>query len=405
MADDDRHHDSLHPGLIVTGAQVRENLHIGTLIETMATALADFSTGAATQPVRTVIPANDGYLFIMPAFQWVASGLDPPPGARLMPRQAAHGPRRQNGVVLPAKHGRPDPHGHDHAVRAFFLAYCGLTARVSGSRRRRASRWRSWRAASSPSCARRRAWSFPSGLLKHKPPAYPHKAGRCSAVATRLLARPGATVLAILGSGAQAQAHWEVHEAWLLARLDIGASLPPLTRAWPPPGRCCVRCSRGPRCACGAGRRPTPRHWRQPSPAPLYASRPNRPSAAPTLSSSPPRQKVRLAGRPAGWLAGWLRCKRGGEYACTLGHTYSSAPGVQPLNRAGAARRVAPAGRARQRRRRVPPRLARNGRRGHEGGRRRRRLARRRRRRVGRRCSLRRRGTAAAPSILLAAGE
>jgi ornithine cyclodeaminase/alanine dehydrogenase-like protein (mu-crystallin family) len=36
----------------------------------------------------------------------------------------------------------------------------------------------------------------------------------CSAVATQLLARPDASVLAILGSGAQARAHWHVL-SWL----------------------------------------------------------------------------------------------------------------------------------------------------------------------------------------------
>ncbi len=57
-------------------AEVAALLRVPALVAAMERALADYSAGAVTQPVRTVVPASDGgFLFVMPAFQWVWRGF------------------------------------------------------------------------------------------------------------------------------------------------------------------------------------------------------------------------------------------------------------------------------------------------------------------------------------------
>ncbi len=53
----------------ISAEQVDHLLQVPALVDAMAGALADYSSGKVTQPVRTVVPANDGFLFVMPAFQ------------------------------------------------------------------------------------------------------------------------------------------------------------------------------------------------------------------------------------------------------------------------------------------------------------------------------------------------
>jgi ornithine cyclodeaminase/alanine dehydrogenase-like protein (mu-crystallin family) len=135
--------------LVLDEAAVRPHLQYDTLIPTMARALAAFSSGHVTQPVRTIIgiPAHSAFYGIMPVAD------DTMLGAKLV-------------TVYP--HSAPT----HKAVIQLFDAKTGTPLAVLDGR-----------------------------LITEM------RTAAVSAVATQLLAPPNAKTLAILGSGVQARAH------------------------------------------------------------------------------------------------------------------------------------------------------------------------------------------------------
>lgn len=131
---------------------VRALLHMKELIPVMASALADLSRGKVVQPVRVMVPVaeHQGFLGIMPAY---AGAL----GAKLV-------------TFYPNNQGI---HTH-HAVILLFRPETGEPLATLDGR-----------------------------LITEM------RTAAVSAVATQLLARPEASVLAILGSGVQARSHLE----------------------------------------------------------------------------------------------------------------------------------------------------------------------------------------------------
>lgn len=131
---------------------VRSLLRMEEVIPAMEQALADFSRGNVNQPVRSVIPVteHEGFLFIMPAY---AGAL----GVKLV-------------TLYPKNQGLPT---HLATILLFRPETGELLATMDGR------------------------------LITEV------RTAAVSAVATRLLARPEASVLAILGSGVQAGSHLE----------------------------------------------------------------------------------------------------------------------------------------------------------------------------------------------------
>ena len=129
---------------------VQQRLHYQTLIPAIADALAALSAGKVVQPVRTVLPvaSHQGFFGIMPAY---AGAL----GAKLV-------------TFYPKNVGS---HTH-HAIIVMFRAETGEPLAVMDGR-----------------------------LITEM------RTAAASAVATQRLARPDASVLAILGSGVQAKSH------------------------------------------------------------------------------------------------------------------------------------------------------------------------------------------------------
>jgi ornithine cyclodeaminase/alanine dehydrogenase-like protein (mu-crystallin family) len=133
-------------------AAVRGFLNMGDLIPAMRQALTAFSTGKVVQPVRTVVPVAEyhGFLGVMPAYTGAL-------GAKLV-------------TFYPQNVG---VHTH-HALIMLFLPETGEPSVVMDGR-----------------------------LITEM------RTAAVSAVATDVLANPGASVLAILGSGVQARSHLE----------------------------------------------------------------------------------------------------------------------------------------------------------------------------------------------------
>jgi ornithine cyclodeaminase/alanine dehydrogenase-like protein (mu-crystallin family) len=137
--------------MILGADDVRALLTWDALIPAMERALADYSAGRAVQPVRTVIPAagHGGFLFVMPALAGGALG------AKLV-------------TYFPKNEG-VETH---HAVIQLFRSDTGEPlATIDGT------------------------------LITEM------RTAAVSAVATRLLAREDAHVLALLGAGVQARSH------------------------------------------------------------------------------------------------------------------------------------------------------------------------------------------------------
>lgn len=133
-------------------AAVRRLLRMEAVIPAMERALADFSAGRVVQPVRTAVPVADhqGFLFVMPAY---AGAL----GVKLV-------------TLYPRNVGLPT---HLATILLFRPETGQLLVTMDGR------------------------------LITEV------RTAAVSAVATRLLARPEASVLAILGAGAQARSHLE----------------------------------------------------------------------------------------------------------------------------------------------------------------------------------------------------
>jgi alanine dehydrogenase len=138
--------------VILDEEAVRRHLHMEDLIPAMARALADLSAGRVVQPVRTMLSVaeHQGFFAVMPAY---AGAL----GAKLV-------------TFYPANQGIPT----HHALILLFRPETGEPLAVLDGR-----------------------------LITEM------RTAAASAVATRLLARPEASVLAILGSGVQARSHLE----------------------------------------------------------------------------------------------------------------------------------------------------------------------------------------------------
>lgn len=139
--------------LILDEAAVRKLLEMRALIPAMEQALRAFSAGEVVQPVRTVVPVagQGGFLYTMPAST----------GAQLGAKLVTFFPDNQ-GVAT------------HHALVLLFRPETGEPLAVMDGR-----------------------------LITEM------RTGAVSAVATRFLARPDSSVLAILGSGVQAQSHLE----------------------------------------------------------------------------------------------------------------------------------------------------------------------------------------------------
>lgn len=133
-------------------AAVRKLLRMEELIPVMARAMADLSAGAVVQPVRVMVPVAEhrGFLGVMPAY-----------GGALGAKLVTFYPHNQ-GI-----------HTH-HATILLFRPETGEPLAIIDGR-----------------------------LITEM------RTAAVSAVATRLLARPDASVLALIGSGVQARSHLE----------------------------------------------------------------------------------------------------------------------------------------------------------------------------------------------------
>jgi len=138
--------------LILDEEAVRSLLRMDELIPAMATALADLSRGKVVQPMRVMMPVGEqgGFLGLMPAYGGAL-------GAKLV-------------TFYPNNQGIPT----HHALILLFRPETGEPLVTMDGR-----------------------------LITET------RTAAVSAVATKLLARPDASVLAILGSGVQARSHLE----------------------------------------------------------------------------------------------------------------------------------------------------------------------------------------------------
>lgn len=138
--------------MILDEAAVRDLLHMEELIPAMAGALADLSSGKVVQPMRVMLPVADhgGFLGLMPAYAGVL-------GAKLV-------------TFYPNNQGVPS----HHAMILLFRPETGEPLVTMDGR-----------------------------LITEM------RTAAVSAVATKLLARPDASVLGILGAGVQARSHLE----------------------------------------------------------------------------------------------------------------------------------------------------------------------------------------------------
>jgi len=170
--------------VILDEAAVRRHLRMEDLIPAMARALADLSAGRVVQPGRQIMPVAEhgGFFAVMPAY---AGTL----GAKLV-------------AFYPENRGIPT----HHALVVLFRPETGEPLVTMDGR-----------------------------LITEM------RTGAVSAVATQHLARPDSSVLAILGSGVQAQSHLEA------LRLVRGFRE---VRVWRPP--------RARRCSSASGSRPAP---------------------------------------------------------------------------------------------------------------------------------------------------
>lgn len=139
--------------LVLTRSQIEALLDIDTLIEGLATAMADLSAGRVSMPERVaaLVPERDGLLAAMPGYVPSAGALV----SKLV-------------TLFPGNVEHPT---HQAVIMAFDPANGVPTALLDGT--------------------------AITAL----------RTGACSALSARLLAREDASVLAILGTGVQARAH------------------------------------------------------------------------------------------------------------------------------------------------------------------------------------------------------
>ena len=156
--------------LLLTEADVKAVLTMDDLIETMASALERFSAGRVAQPVRSVIPVDGDQAFFatMPAFVRGAAGGDA--RSAIGRDSAALGAKLVTLFTANAARGL-----HTHLASIVLL---------------------------DPDTGALRALLDGRYITEARTAAV-------SAVSSRLLARPTASSLAIIGSGVQAQSHLE----------------------------------------------------------------------------------------------------------------------------------------------------------------------------------------------------
>jgi alanine dehydrogenase len=141
--------------LVLTGAQVKELLDLDELIDALASAMADLSGGRASVPDRiaALVPEHDGFLAAMPGYV-PSVGVLMAKLMSLFPHNGASGLPTHQGVIVACDPGTGRP--------AALLDAVVVTAARTGA---------------------------------------------ASALSVRLLARPDAAVLALLGTGVQARSH------------------------------------------------------------------------------------------------------------------------------------------------------------------------------------------------------
>ncbi|MET7986606.1 MULTISPECIES: ornithine cyclodeaminase family protein [unclassified Streptomyces] len=141
--------------LVLGRSQVESLLDMDSLIDALASAMADFSAGRASVPDRVAaqVPARDGFLAAMPGFL--------PSAGVLMTKLVSLFPHN-DGARLPTHQALIVAFDPDTGEPAAVLDGTAITAARTGA---------------------------------------------CSALSARLLAREDATVLAVLGTGVQARSH------------------------------------------------------------------------------------------------------------------------------------------------------------------------------------------------------
>ncbi|MET8082113.1 ornithine cyclodeaminase family protein [Streptomyces sp. NPDC005303] len=141
--------------LVLSRSQVESLLNVDTLIDALASAMADLSAGRVSVPARVaaMVPEHDGFLAAMPGFL--------PSAGMLMTKLVSLFPHN-DGAQLPT---------HQALIVAFDPDTGEPTALLDGTAITAA------------------------------------RTGACSALSARLLAREDATVLAVLGTGVQARSH------------------------------------------------------------------------------------------------------------------------------------------------------------------------------------------------------
>jgi ornithine cyclodeaminase len=137
--------------LVVTGSEVEALLELDALIDALASAMADLSTGSASVPERVAALVPDGLLAAMPGYV-PSAGVLASKLVTLFPHNTTV-PTHQAVIVA------FDPHTGEPAALLDGTAITAL------------------------------------------------RTGACSALSARLLAREDATVLAIVGTGVQARSH------------------------------------------------------------------------------------------------------------------------------------------------------------------------------------------------------
>jgi len=149
--------------LVLGEERVRELLGMAELLPVMERALAALSRGEVVQPVRTVLPVaeHQGFLGLMPAYVARGTGAERAAGGALGAKLV---------TFYPGNRGAPT----HHAVVLLFRPETGEPLAIMDGR-----------------------------LITEM------RTAAVSAIATRLLARPDAGVLGILGAGVQARSHLE----------------------------------------------------------------------------------------------------------------------------------------------------------------------------------------------------
>jgi ornithine cyclodeaminase len=160
---------------------VKSVLSMDDLIDAMASALQQFSSGRVVQPVRTVIPmAEDAFAGFMPAFVRGAPGVDRgaagSAAAAARDRQGAS----EDGMSLGAKIVTVVGSNHERGLPSHLASIVLLD----------------------PATGRLQALLDGRYITEARTAAV-------SAVSSRLLARPTAKSLAIIGTGVQARSHLE----------------------------------------------------------------------------------------------------------------------------------------------------------------------------------------------------